>query len=120
MFKSCKVLTKEYMQKCKTKSDNKNPRLEKKARKRLIRKINKELKIAIKYGRTDVFLDLSKDEVLSYSLSGKVDNVYYREILQEVISEYENNGIKVNKRPFTPELPCAFNFHLEGVFDNDN
>lgn len=120
MFKSYKVLTKEYMQNYRAKSDNKNPRLEKKVRNRLIRKINKELKIGIKYGRTNVFLDLSKNVALGYSLASKIDDGYYKRILQEVINEYESNGIKVNKRPFTPELPCAFDFNLEGVFDNDS
>lgn len=119
MFKS-KVLTKEYMQEYKTKIDNKNPRLEKKIRKRLIRKINKEIKIGIKYDRTNVFLDLPKNVALGYSLASKVYDEDYKRILQEVISEYEGEGIKVNKRPYTPELVCAFDFHLEGVFDNDS
>ena len=112
MFKKSKVITKEYMQNYKAKIDGKVPRLEKKIRRILIRKINKEIKICIKYGRMDVFLDLSKNIVLGYSLAGKLDNVYYREILQEVISEYENNGIKVNKRPYLD----WYNFHLDGGF----
>lgn len=119
MFKS-KVLTKEYMQKFKTKSDNENPRLEKKIRKRLIRKINKELKIGIKCGRTNVFLNFPKNVALGYSLASKVYDEDFERILREVISEYEGEGIKVNKRPFTPELVRAFDFHLEGVFDNDS
>lgn len=116
MFKRYKVLTKYYMQNYKTKRDEIVPRLEKKIRRILIRNINKEIKIAIKYGRTDVFLDLSKKITLGYSLAEKVDIVYYREILQGVISEYEGEGIKVNKRLYLD----WYNFHLEGVFDNDN
>lgn len=117
-LKRYKVLTKEYMQKYKVKIDKKVPRLEKKIRRILVRKINKEVKSCIKYGRMDVFLDLSKNNALGYSLAVKADSDCYEKILLEVISECERNGIRVNKR--RPRPFYEFNFHLEGVFDNDN
>lgn len=116
MFKRYKALTREYMQKYKAKRGVKIPRIEKKIRKCLIRNINKEIKSGIKYGRMDVFLDLSKQNILSNSLERKADNNCYKRVLLEVINEYRSNGIKVNKRVYVN----TYNFNLEGVFDNDS
>lgn len=119
MFRSYKVLTKEYMQDYKSKRCVQNPRMEKKIRKRLIGKINKEIKIAIKYDRMDVYLKLSKHSVLNNLLASKTDDKYYERILREVISEYESNGIKVHENPYSP-YKDNYVFDLKGVFDNDN
>lgn len=119
MFKSYKVLTKEYMQNYKAKSYEKVHRLEKKIRRILIRNINKEIKICIKYGKKGVFFNLSKYNVLNDSLAKKTDNEYYEKILREVISEYENNGIKVHENPYSA-YKFDYVFDLEGVFGNDN
>lgn len=119
MFGKHKVLTKEYMQKYKDKRDGKVSRLEKKIRSILIRYINKEIKIAIKYGKKGIFFKLSKHCILNDSLARKTDDEYYKRILLEVISEYEKNGIKVSENPYSP-YKDDYAFHLEGVFDNDN
>lgn len=71
MFGKHKVLTKEYMQNYKAKRCVQNPRMENKIRKYLIRKINKELKIGIKYGEKVGSLKLSKYNVLNRSLAKK-------------------------------------------------
>ena len=118
MFKRYKILTKEYMQSYKAKSDGKAHRLEKKIRRILIRNINKEIKIAIKYGKRGIFFQLSKYNALNASLASKVGE-YYERILLEVISEYERNGIKVSGYPSLPHKG-DYVFDLEGVFDNDN
>ncbi|WP_171299833.1 hypothetical protein [Enterococcus cecorum] len=119
MFKRYKVLTKGYMQKYKAKSDKKVPRLEKKIRKCLIGKINKEIKICIKYGKKEILFKLSKYNVLNDSLASKTNGECYKRILLEVISEYERNGIKVSEHPYSP-YKGDYIFDLEGVFDNDN
>lgn len=119
MFKRYKVLTKEYMQKYKAKRDKKVPRLEKEIRKCLIGKINKEIKICIKYRKGGVIFKLSKYNFLNDSLARKVDDEYYKRILQEVIGEYESNGIKVSENPYSP-YKDDYIFDLEGVFDDDN
>lgn len=117
MFKSYKVLTKEYMQNYKVKSDEKVHRLEKKIRRILIININKELKICIKYGKKGIFFNLSKYNVLNDLLAKKIDDEYYERILLEVISEYEKNGIEVSGHPYLPHK-YDYVFDLEGVFDN--
>lgn len=119
MFGKYNVLTKEYMQNCKAKRDEKVPRLEKKIKKRLIEKINKEIKIGIKYGEKEIFFKLSKYSVLNDSLARKTNDEYYKRILLEVISECEKNGIKVSEHPYSP-YKGDYIFDLEGVFDNDN
>ena len=119
MFKRYKVLTKEYMQNYKAKRDGKVPRLEKKIRRILIRTINKEIKVAIKYGKKEMLFKLSKYNVLNDSLASNTDGECYKRILLEVISEYERNGIKVSEHPYSP-YKCDYSFDLEGVFDNDN
>lgn len=118
-LKRYNVLTKEYMQNYKTKSDEKVHRLRKKIRRILIRGINKEIKIAIKYGKKGIFFQLSKYNALNDSLAKKTDDEYYERILTEVISEYERNGIKVSGHPHLPRKG-DYVFDLEGVFDNDN
>lgn len=119
MFGKYNVLTKEYMQGYKSKRCVQNPRMEKKIRKYLIKKINKELKIGIKYGEKGVYLRLSKFSVLKDLLASKINDKYYERILREVISEYKNNGIKVHENPYSA-YKFDYVFDLEGVFDNDN
>lgn len=119
MFKKNKVLTREYMQDYKSKSDEKVHRLEKKIRRILIININKEIKICIKYGKKGIFFNLSKYNVLNDSLAKKIDDEYYERILLEVISEYECNGIEVSGHPYLPHKG-DYVFDLEGVFDDDN
>lgn len=107
------------MQNCKAKRDEKVPRLEKKIRRILIRKINKEIKICIKYGEKEILFKLSKYSVLNDSLARKTNDEYYKKILREVISECEKNGIKVSEHPYSP-YKGDYIFDLEGVFDDDN
>lgn len=119
MFGKYTVLTKEYMQNYKAKRCVQNHRMEKKIRKYLIRKINKEVKIGIKYGETNVYLGLSKYSVFNNLLASRIVDKYYERILREVISEYESNGIKVRENPYSA-YKFDYVFDLEGVFDNDN
>ena len=119
MFKKNKVLTREYMQDYKSKRCVQNPRMERKIRKYLIKKINKELMIGIKYGEKGVYSRLSKHSVLKDLLASKINDEYYERILREVISEYESNGITVHENPYSA-YKFDYVFDLEGVFDNDN